>query len=74
MTQFWKLKQNSWLHLLNKAKNKAVNAKSILFHLLQARIYDELGFTIERNACAAECCEILQRQPMNCTRSSLFVL
>lgn len=40
----------------------------------QARIYDELGFTIERNACAAECCEILQRQPTNSARSSLFVL
>ncbi|XP_020627681.1 anaphase-promoting complex subunit 5-like isoform X3 [Orbicella faveolata] len=51
----------------------AVNkTRDVLY--FQARIYDELGFTIERNACAAECCEILQRQPMNCTRSSLFVL
>lgn len=40
----------------------------------QARIYDELGFTIERNACAAECCEIIQRQPAYSARSSLFVL
>ncbi|KAL9988516.1 hypothetical protein ACROYT_G002971 [Oculina patagonica] len=51
----------------------AVNkTRDVLY--FQARIYDELGFTIERNACAAECCEILQRQPENCTRSSLFVL
>lgn len=51
----------------------AINkTRDVLYY--QARIYDELGYTIERNACAAECCEILQRQPVHHTRSSLFVL
>lgn len=40
----------------------------------QAMVYDELGYTIERNACAAECCELLQRHPVHNTSSSLFVL
>ncbi|CAH3017657.1 unnamed protein product [Porites evermanni] len=46
--------------------------RDVLYY--QARIYDELGYTIERNACAAECCELLQRHPTHCTKSSLFVL
>lgn len=51
----------------------AINkTRDVLYY--QARIYDELGYTIERNACAAECCEILQRHPDHVTRSSLFVL
>jgi len=51
----------------------AINkTKDVLYY--QARIYDELGYTIERNACAAECCEILQRLPEQYTRSSLFLL
>ncbi|KAM7434149.1 Anaphase-promoting complex subunit 5 [Porites harrisoni] len=46
--------------------------RDVLYY--QARIYDELGYTIERNACAAECCELLQRHPTHCTNSSLFVM
>ena len=69
---FYVIRKN-WVSWICRTKNYG-NKPLLMFSFCQARIYDELGYTIERNACAAECWEILQRPPVHYTRSSLFVL